>query len=77
MGSFKRRRHGRPITVEEMEEDLLPELKPAPGTALRLTRFPDLYYPPGSTPSEITFHSMDSSYALQTVIDQHERYGHC
>lgn len=74
VGSFKRRRHGRPLTVEEMEEELLPELKPAPGTALRLTHFPKLYYPPGSTPAEISFHSMDSSYALKTLLDQHSRY---
>lgn len=73
VGSYKRRRHGRPLTVEEIEEDLLPELKPAPGTALRLTHFPKLYYPPGSTPAEITYHSMDSSYALNTLLDQHER----
>lgn len=72
VGSFKRRRHGRPLTVEEIEEELLPELKPAPGTALKLTRFPELYYPPGSTPAEITYHSMDSSYALKTVLEQHD-----
>ncbi|XP_069682395.1 protein AAR2 homolog [Periplaneta americana] len=63
-----KRRRSRPVTVEEKEEDLLPQLKAVPGTELRFTEFPERNYPEGSTPAEITHHSLDSSYVLETII---------
>ncbi|KAJ8961742.1 hypothetical protein NQ318_021342 [Aromia moschata] len=52
----------------DAEEDLLPNLKPKEGTEFRLTVFPERNYPLGATPSEITRHSLDSSYLLDTVL---------
>ncbi|XP_072761899.1 protein AAR2 homolog [Anoplolepis gracilipes] len=63
----KRRRSGR-LTDEDKEEELLPNLKPKPGTELRLTEIPDKHYPDDATPSEITRHSLDSSYVLDAVL---------
>ncbi|XP_011697701.1 PREDICTED: protein AAR2 homolog isoform X2 [Wasmannia auropunctata] len=63
----KRRRSGR-LTVEDREEQLLPDLKPRPGTELRLTEISDKRYPDDATPSEITRHSLDSSYVLDTTL---------
>ena len=36
-----------------------------PGTEIRYTQFPNMKYPEGSTPQEITKHSMDSTYQLE------------
>ncbi|XP_078050617.1 protein AAR2 homolog [Augochlora pura] len=58
------------ITVEEKENELLPDLKPKPGTELRLSKLPDKNYPDGASPSEITKHSLDTSYALDTFLKQ-------
>lgn len=63
----KQRRSGR-LTMEDKEEELLPNLKPKPGTELRLTEIPDKHYPDDATPSEITQHSLDSSYVLHTIL---------
>ncbi|CAL1683977.1 unnamed protein product [Lasius platythorax] len=63
----KPRRSGR-LTVEDKEEELLPNLKPRPGTELRLTEIPDKHYPDDATPSEITRHSLDSSYVLDVIL---------
>lgn len=63
----KRKRSGR-FTMEDKEEQLLPDLKPRPGTELRLTEMPDKHYPDNATPSEITRHSLDSSYTLSTIL---------
>lgn len=63
----KRRRSGR-LTMEDKEEELLPNLKPKPGTELRLTEIPDKHYPDDATPSEITRHSLDSSYVIHTIL---------
>ncbi|XP_011637245.1 protein AAR2 homolog [Pogonomyrmex barbatus] len=63
----KQRRSGR-LTAEDKEEELLPNLKPKPGTELRLTEIPDKHYPDNATPSEITRHSLDSSYVLDTTL---------
>lgn len=49
------------------EEDFLPNLKPKKGTELRFTPFPEKTYPEGSTPAEITHHSLDSSYLFEQV----------
>ncbi|XP_076619044.1 protein AAR2 homolog [Colletes latitarsis] len=57
------------LTTEAKEEELLPDLKPRPGTELRLSKLPDKNYPDGASPTEITRHSLDSSYALNTLIN--------
>ncbi|XP_043516561.1 protein AAR2 homolog isoform X2 [Frieseomelitta varia] len=64
----KKRRSG--ITVEEKEDELLPDMKPKPGTELRLSKIPDKQYPDGASPTEITKHFLDTSYALDTVLKQ-------
>jgi A1 cistron-splicing factor AAR2 len=52
----------------DKEEAMLPQLTPAPGTALRVTCIPQQHWPEGATPAEITRHSIDASYALETVL---------
>ena len=64
----RKRRSG--LTVEEKEEELLPDMKPKPGTELRLSKLPDKSYPDGASPAEITKHSLDSTYALDTLLDK-------
>lgn len=64
----KKRRSG--ITVEEKENELLPDMKPKPGTELRLSKIPGKQYPDGASPTEITKHSLDTSYALDTILKQ-------
>lgn len=58
------------ISAEDREQQLLPQLKPRAGTELRLTKLPDKHYPDNATPAEITRHSLDSSYALETMLTQ-------
>lgn len=65
----KRRRTGG-LTVEEKEKELLPDMKPRPGTELRLSEIPDKHYPDGATPTEITKYSLDASYALDSVLNK-------
>lgn len=60
--------------TEVKEDQLLPNLKPKPGTELRLTEIPDKHYPDNATPSEITKHSLDSSYALDTILKKLREY---
>ncbi|XP_021919236.1 protein AAR2 homolog isoform X2 [Zootermopsis nevadensis] len=67
------KRRSRPITEEEREEHLLPQLKPAPGTELRFIEFPERNFPEGSTPAEITHHSLDSTYVLETMVAKYAR----
>lgn len=67
-----KKRRSRPSTAEEKEDDLLPELKPVPGTELRLTHLPLESYPKGSTPAEITKHSLDQSYTLESMLSTYE-----
>jgi A1 cistron-splicing factor AAR2 len=68
-----KRRRSRPLTAEEREEELLPQLKPTPGTELRFTQFPERNFPEGSTPAEITHHSLDSTYVLDTMLAKYKR----
>nr|XP_018915614.1 PREDICTED: protein AAR2 homolog [Bemisia tabaci] len=67
-----KRRWSRPRTEEEKQEDLLPQLKPKEGTELRFTEPPEESYPAGSTPAEITKHNLDTSYAFERMISQHD-----
>lgn len=64
--SKRRRRSG--ITIEEKEDELLPDMKPKPGTELQLSKIPCKQYPDGASPTEITKYSLDTSYALDTVL---------
>lgn len=45
------------------------EMKPRAGTEIRFSRLPTQMFPAGATPAEITRHSMDLSYALETVLN--------
>lgn len=58
---------------KNFEDVLLPELKPLEGTALQLTAFPEKNFPEGSTPSEITKHSLDLTFVFETMLIQYER----
>ncbi|KAJ8673712.1 hypothetical protein QAD02_004974 [Eretmocerus hayati] len=57
-------------TIEEREKQLLPNLKAKPGTELRLTELPEKFYPDEATPAQITQHSLDTSYALNSIFNQ-------
>ncbi|KAL1132604.1 hypothetical protein AAG570_010556 [Ranatra chinensis] len=61
------------LTRKEREELLLPQLIPVPGTGIRLTPLPRDSYPPGSSPAEITKHSLDSTYMLDSLISTMEK----
>ncbi|XP_005109157.1 protein AAR2 homolog [Aplysia californica] len=50
----------------------LPHLKQVIGTNIKYSVVPKQRYPPGSSPSEITKYSMDSSYVLSLLLT--ERY---
>lgn len=67
--SPKRRRTGG-LTMEEKEKELLPDMKPRPGTELRLSEIPDKHYPDGASPTEITKYCLDASYALDSVLNK-------
>ncbi|CAH0558993.1 unnamed protein product [Brassicogethes aeneus] len=54
----------------DTEHNFLPDLKPIEGTELRLTEFPKKNYPDGATPSEITKHSLDSTYVLDMMVSK-------
>ena len=69
-----KQRRCRLSTAEEKEEDLLPQLKPLPGTEIRFTNLPERNFPEGATPAEITHHSLDSSYALDLMLQNYTRY---
>ncbi|TPP65844.1 hypothetical protein FGIG_06945, partial [Fasciola gigantica] len=50
-------------------EDLLPKLDIVPGTEMRFTDIPkNPLFPPNCAPSEITTHSIDRSYTLDSVL---------
>lgn len=53
---------------ENTEANFLPELKVKEGTNIKTTPFPEKNYPEGSNPSEITKHSLDSSYVLDLML---------
>lgn len=46
----------------------LPDLTTVAGTEMRFTQIPKQRYPEGASPQEITKHSMDSSYMLETLL---------
>ncbi|XP_063236961.1 protein AAR2 homolog [Bacillus rossius redtenbacheri] len=69
-GDSRRRSSSGRSRAEDREEALLPDMRPAPGTGLRFAEFPELRYPEGSTPAEVTRHSLDSSYVLEALLAQ-------
>lgn len=54
----------------------LPKMELRPGTEIRYTPFPNMKYPEGSTPQEITKHSMDTTYQLEQLLGAFQRYGY-
>uniref|UniRef100_A0A1B6EZA2 Protein AAR2 homolog n=1 Tax=Cuerna arida TaxID=1464854 RepID=A0A1B6EZA2_9HEMI len=64
----ERKRRSRPSTAEEKEDDLLPQLSATPGTELRLTPYPSQSYPEGASPQEITRHSLDPTFTLDSLL---------
>uniref|UniRef100_A0A7P0TA70 Protein AAR2 homolog n=1 Tax=Homo sapiens TaxID=9606 RepID=A0A7P0TA70_HUMAN len=60
------------IECKSYQEGLarLPEMKPRAGTEIRFSELPTQMFPEGATPAEITKHSMDLSYALETVLNK-------
>lgn len=58
---------------EDSENAFLPILKAKEGTELKLTVFPDKNYPEGASPSEITKHSLDSSFVLDSMLAKYSQ----
>ncbi|KAH3868735.1 protein AAR2 homolog isoform X2 [Dreissena polymorpha] len=46
----------------------LPKLTVVPGTAIRFTKIPKQRYPEGASPQEVTIHSIDSTYILESLL---------
>ena len=65
-GRDSKRKNSSILTAKE--EQMLPNLKPKFGTELRLTEISDRHYPDDATPSEITRHSLDTSYVLDITL---------
>ncbi|XP_007237712.1 protein AAR2 homolog isoform X2 [Astyanax mexicanus] len=53
--------------------DRLPRMKQREGTELRFSQIPKQTYPPGATPAQITQCSMDLSYALNCLLEDHHK----
>lgn len=51
--------------------DRLPRMKQREGTEFRFSHIPQHTYPPGATPAQITQYSMDLSYALNLLLENH------
>lgn len=62
-----------PSTSKFNSADVFKSMQPKEGSYLRLSKLPEKNYPAGSTPAEITRHSMDLSYVLEVLLSQHER----
>ena len=55
------------------EEFLLPEMHHRPGTNLRFSEIPTRRYPEGASSTEITQHSLDSTYVLEQLWSQWDK----
>ncbi|KAL6483172.1 hypothetical protein MHYP_G00080440 [Metynnis hypsauchen] len=53
--------------------DRLPRMKQREGTELRFSQIPKQTYPAGATPAQITQCSMDLSYALSCLLENHHK----
>lgn len=54
--------------VKSPSKSCLPNLTTVAGTEMRFTEIPKQRYPVGASPQEVTKHSMDSSYLLETLL---------
>lgn len=61
------------ILCDLSDDSLLPQLKAKSGTEIRFTNFPDKHYPDNATHSEITQHSLDTSYVFNYMVNQYEQ----
>ncbi|KAK5650488.1 hypothetical protein RI129_001517 [Pyrocoelia pectoralis] len=71
--TFKRRSRFGNNSMEDIENELLPDLKPTAGTEIRFTPLPKRNFPEGSTPSQITHYSLDSTFALEKMLENYSR----
>uniref|UniRef100_UPI00358E3ABE protein AAR2 homolog n=1 Tax=Myxine glutinosa TaxID=7769 RepID=UPI00358E3ABE len=54
-------------------EARLPAMHPVPGTELRFSLVPTRCFPSGASPAEVTRHSLDRSFALDSLIESKYR----
>ena len=55
-----------------IDKDGLPCMKANPKCVIQFTKIPDRWYPTGSSPTEISKHSLDSSYILTQLIKSYD-----
>ncbi|XP_046572116.1 protein AAR2 homolog [Haliotis rubra] len=55
--------------AEDSEMKFLPRMTVLPGTSIRYSNITKRRYPPGATPAEVTRYSMDSSFLLETILN--------
>lgn len=60
-------------SMEDLEDELLPNMRPTAGTEIRFTAVPKRNFPEGSTPSQITHYSLDSTYALEKMLQNYSQ----
>ena len=56
------------IGRKNLEESMLPQMVPCPETELRFTSIPESSFPIGSSASQITHFSLDTSYILEQIM---------
>ena len=49
-------------------------MEPIPGTEIRFSKFPEKPHKTGATPKEITKGNLDSSFTLQSIVNNFEKY---
>ena len=62
-----------PSSSKKVDKDGLPCVKANPTSVIHFTDIPDRWYPAGSTPREISQHSLDSSYVLGQLIKTYDQ----
>ncbi|XP_045473012.1 protein AAR2 homolog [Harmonia axyridis] len=70
-----RKRKRIPSTLDDMDQmecRLLPHMVATKGFEWRFTQLPERHYPEGSTPSEITQHSLDATYVFDTMMSNYK-----
>lgn len=61
------------IRKKDLESSLLPEMCARPGTCLNFTKIPEISFPEGSSASDMTRCSIDTSYLLGELISRWEK----